>query len=164
MASIKRLLLILLYTSIILAATVNAQEESHEQPSLQLSEPLMELLRAEMQAILAAIKLLPAGIATADWQSVATTSEQIRNSYLLQQKLSPEQRSELASKLPDYFKRLDAGFHLEANKLEMAARQHDPQLAAFHYYRMLESCTACHTTYASTRFPNFSHQEVSHHH
>lgn len=123
---------------------------------LQLSAELMDLLRAEMQALLGAVQTIPAGIATADWHRVAETSTKAGASYILAQKLTPQQRHELKTRLPDVFKHLDAAFHDEAEKLAAAAMQHDAQLSSFHYYRMLETCTACHTVYATTRFPGFA--------
>jgi len=79
-----------------------------------------------------------------DWKSVADTSTKIARSYILEQKLTPAQKTELNTSLPEHFKRLDAQFHLEAKKLEAAALNHDAQLATFHYYRLIETCTACH--------------------
>jgi len=147
--------LILLGTMLLGISTVNAQDAHGDKIGLQLSPGLMELLRAEMRELLIGVQSLPAGIATADWEKVAETSAQINASYILARKLTPEQRKELGTSLPTHFKRMDAQFHLEAKKLEAAARNHDAQLSSFYYYRMLESCTACHTAYAPSRFPGF---------
>jgi cytochrome c556 len=163
MMFIKRVLVVLLYMAVAVSVA-SAQEDQNDLESVQLSPPLMELLRAEMQAVLKGIQSLPAGIATANWHSVASTAEQISGSYLFEQKLTPAQRSELASHLPEYFRKLDAQFHLQARKLEAAARNHDSQLAAFYYYRLLDSCTTCHSAYASSKFPGFGHREEAHHH
>lgn len=142
-----------------------AQEPHSVENDLPLSPELVELLRAEMRALLAGMQSLAAAIATADWGSVADTSAQISASYLLDRKLAPAQRTELETALPEHFKRLDSGFHLEAKKLEAAAARHDQQLAAFHYYRLLESCTTCHALYATARFPGFKPStEGGHHH
>jgi hypothetical protein len=146
---------IFLVTMVFGCVTVNAQEAPSAQNDLHLSPELTELLRAEMRALLTGIQSIASGIATADWKSVADKSAQIRASYILDQKLAPAQREELDTSLPEHFKRLDSGFHLEARKLEAAATSHDAQLAAFHYYRLLESCTDCHARYASSRFPGF---------
>ena len=133
---------------------VNAQPPASKD-DLQLSPELIELLRAEMRALLVGVQSLPVGIATADWKSVAYASAQIRGSYILEQKLTTAQKKELSTALPEHFKRLDSLFHLEAGKLEAAALNHDAQLSAFHYYRLIESCTACHMQYAPSRFPGF---------
>ncbi|MDT8403324.1 hypothetical protein [Sulfuriflexus sp.] len=152
---INHMTLILLGTLSLGISTVNAEDVHGDNIDLQLSSGVMELLRAEMRELLVGVQSLPAGIATADWEKVAETGAQINASYILARKLTPEQRKELGTSLPAHFKRMDAQFHLEAKKLEAAARNHDAQLSSFHYYRMLESCTACHTAYAPSRFPGF---------
>jgi hypothetical protein len=156
MFHMNRISLIFLLLLPLSMSSVRAENISGGKEALQLSPELLVLLRAEMREILTAVQSLPVGIATADWKSVADTSAQIRASYILEQKLTPEQRQELTTSLPEHFKRLDSHFHLEAQKLEKAAINHDPQLSAFHYYRMLETCTACHKSYAPSRFPGFS--------
>ena len=135
---------------------VHAQEASGGKHDLHLSAGLMELLRNEMRALLDGVQSLPAGIATADWKRVADTSARIRATYILEQALTAAQKQELDTSLPEHFKRLDSDFHHEAMKLEAAARDHNAQLASFHYYRLLEACTACHAVYAASRFPGFS--------
>jgi cytochrome c556 len=135
--------------------SVGAQEEEHQE-EFQLSPQLMEVLRTEMRALLAGVQSLPAGMAMGDWERIAETSARISSSYILEQKLTSAQREELATALPDYFKRLDAAFHREADKLGAAAMDHDAQLAAFHYYRLMETCISCHSAYAVSRFPGFA--------
>lgn len=149
---ITSLLLVMLTLGV---GSVSAQPPTAK-GDLNLSPELFELLRTEMRALLVGAQSLPVGIATADWKSVADTSAKIRGSYILEQKLTPAQKKELSIALPEHFKRLDSHFHLEAGKLEAAALNHDAQLSAFHYYRLIESCTACHMQYAPSRFPGFS--------
>jgi hypothetical protein len=153
---INRVTLLFIGLLSLCVGAVNAQEVPATKSDLQLSPDLVELLRAEMREILIGVQSLPVGIATADWKSVADTSAIITGSYILEQKLTPAQKTELNISLPEHFKRLDAQFHLEAKKLEAAALNHDAQLATFHYYRLIETCTACHTNYAPSRFPGFS--------
>ena len=151
----KRIKFLFLCALTLCVGSVNAQQPTAKD-ELQLSPKIIELLRAEMRALLVGVQSLPVGIATADWKSVADTSAQIRGSYILEQKLTPAQKKELSTALPEHFKRLDSRFHIEAGKLEAAALNHDAQLSAFHYYRLIESCTACHMQYAPSRFPGFS--------
>ncbi len=157
---------ILIACSLCIAAVpAHAAEGPAGKPALELSPELMELLREEMRAILSGVQAMPAAIAMADWPKIADIGSRISASYILAQKLTPEQRHELHHSLPGYFKRLDADFHAEARKLETAATQHDSQLVAFHYYRLVESCTACHAVYATERFPGFSPAtDAGHHH
>jgi hypothetical protein len=146
-------------------ASANAEGLPRTQDELRLSPQLTELLRDEMRALLVGIQSIATGIATADWASVADKSGQIRASYILEQKLTPAQREELDTSLPEHFMRLDSNFHLEAKKLEAAAAAHDSQLASFHFYRLIETCTTCHAVYAVSRFPGFrpSQQGIHHH-
>jgi len=150
-----RTTLIFLVTMVFGCMTVNAQETPSAQNDLHVSPELTELLRAEMRALLTGIQSIASGITTADWKTVADKSAQIRASYILDQKLTPAQREELDTSLPEYFKRLDSDFHIEAEKLEAAATNHDSQLVTFHYYRLIETCTTCHAIYAASRFPGF---------
>lgn len=141
--------------ALILATSAVAQDAPAEGQDLKLSPELMNFLRAEMRALLGGVQDLPVGIATADWKGVAATAAQIRDSYILTQNLTDAQKAELEVSVPEHFKRLDAEFHREAQKLEAAAIRHDAQLSTFYYYRLLETCTACHSRYAPSRFPAF---------
>jgi len=138
-----------------LATSAGAQDAPAEGQELKLSPELMDLLRTEMRALLTGVQGIPVGIATAGWKAVAETGAQIRESYILSQNLTEAQKAELEESLPEHFKRLDAEFHREAQRLETAATRHDAQLSTFHYYRLLETCTACHSLYAPSRFPGF---------
>ena len=143
----------------------HAQDKHNEMSHLELSADLMDLLRTEMRGILSGVQSIPAGIAMADWKMVADISSKISSSYILAQKMTPEQSKELQQKLPEYFKKIDENFHLQAGKLELAARNHDPQLVTFHYYRLIDSCTSCHATYATKKFPGFlPEKQIEHHH
>lgn len=156
MPSINRITLIFLCIITLGGMSASAQEATSGERELQLSPELEDLLRAEMRALLSGVQSLPAGIATADWKSVADTSARISASYILEQKLTPAQRTELGTSLPEHFKKMDSDFHLKARKLEAAAMNHDARLAAFHFYGLIETCTVCHTAYAASRFPGFA--------
>jgi len=156
MINMNRITLIFLCAITFNGVPVSAQETPSAKHVLRLSPGLLELLRAEMRALLSGVQSLPAGIATADWKSVAETSSRIRASYILDQNLTLAQRKELSTSLPEHFKRLDSDFHLEAKKLEAAALNHDAQLSSFHFYRLIETCTTCHAIYATSKFPGFS--------
>jgi hypothetical protein len=56
-------------------------------------------------------------------------------------------------------------FHQRAERLGVAAAAHDPELVAFHYSRLVESCALCHAAFAKSRFPGFSSPaQQGHHH
>jgi hypothetical protein len=99
---------------------------------------------------------LALAIAIGDWSSIQSTSTSIRESYIMEKKLTPAQAEELERALPQRFKELDAEFHLRAQRLGAAAAAHDAELVAYHYSRLIESCTTCHAAYAGTRFPGFA--------
>lgn len=125
-------------------------------PNLALSPGLLELLRAEMLEVASGMQVIALALASGDWQAVANTSAKIRASYILEQRLTPDQIRELELALPDGFKRIDADFHRRAERLHDAAKARDPEMAAFHYSRLIESCAACHASYAQARFPGFA--------
>lgn len=132
------------------AETVGANREP------ALSPEVRELLRAEMREVATGTQQLTVAIAGADWATVAATANRIRASYIMAKRLSSVQRAELEGALPERFKLLDAGFHDRAGRLAAAATAHDAELTAFHYSRLVETCTTCHAEFARTRFPGFA--------
>ena len=123
---------------------------------LQLSQDLRTLLQSEMREIAGASQAVVMSFVMGDWQSIQRISEQIRASYVMERNISDSQKQELEDKLPDHFKRLDSEFHARAERLGIAAAAEDPEIIAFHYYRMLETCATCHAAFAKSRFPGFS--------
>lgn len=125
-------------------------------PALALSPELLELLREEMQGISGGVQALVPAIATGDWKTIAEISARIRASYIMEQKLTAAQKEELEAALPEVFKLMDANFHREAGNLGRVAEARDAELTVFYFFRMVESCVACHSAYATTRFPNLA--------
>jgi len=133
-----------------------AAESRAPHQNVQLSPDLLNLLRAEMLEIAGGVQSIALSLATADWESIQETSTRIRDSYIMEKKLTPAQAKELEKKLPGHFKQLDAEFHQRADRLGVAATTHDLEIVAFRYSRLLESCALCHSTYARSRFPGFA--------
>ena len=133
-----------------------SQEPSIESDDIQLSQDLRTLLQTEMREIAAASQAIVMSLVIGDWQSVHRISEQIRASYILEKSISDLQKQELQDNLPDRFKWLDAEFHARAERLGLAAAAEDPEIIAFHFGRMLETCATCHAAFAKARFPGFS--------
>ena len=131
---------------------------------IELSHGTLNLLRAEMREIAGGIQGIALSLATADWRAIEETSAKIQASYIMAQKLTVDQKKELKTALPERFKQLDAEFHQRAGKLGAAAAARDPELAAFHYSRMVESCISCHSSFASERFPGFAPPAPQGHH
>jgi cytochrome c556 len=137
-------------------ANTLAEERSAPNRELKLSPGLLGLLQAEMREIAHGVQGVALSLAIGDWRSIQETSAKMRASYIMEKKLTPAQASELEKALPAQFKQLDAEFHQRAEKLEAAAAAHDPELAAFHYSRLVESCARCHSAFARKRFPGFA--------
>jgi cytochrome c556 len=148
------------------AGTIAAEEHQAHHREIALSPELLKVLRAEMQEISTGVQRLALALATADWKGIQETSDNIRKSYVMEKKLTPEQTEELEHVLPERFKKLDAEFHQRAAKLGAAASVHDAELVTFHYSRLVESCVQCHIAYAQSRFPGFVApvQQEHHHH
>ena len=152
----KQMFLAVLGIMFICSTTAYAQEPPASPNDLQLSQEVRSMLQAEMREIAVAVQAVAVSLATGNWESIETISENIRASYVMEKNLTDSQRHELEDRLPDYFKRLDAEFHARAAKLGLAAAAHDAETVAFQYYRLVESCATCHATFATTRFPGFS--------
>ena len=91
----------------------------------------LELLQAEMREITTGIQNIVPALATADWATIAQTSEKIRASYIMEKSLTPAQLEELEHQLPEPFKQRDAEFHLRAAKLGAAAAAPHSELVVF---------------------------------
>jgi len=159
-----------LATIIVIASLVmvhlpgHAAEPHVKHQGIELPADLLNLLREEMREISGGVQNIALHLATADWASIHTISTKIKASYIMERKLTPSQKKELGQTLPEYFKQLDAEFHLRADKLGEAAANHDHELTAFHYSRLIESCVRCHSTFANNRFPGFGTETSQDHH
>lgn len=131
--------------------------------ALALSPALRELFRAEMRELQGATQAIAAALPVGDWERIAATSHQMQASYILERKLTPAQKKELAA-LPERFLELDEAFHARAGKLAEAAQRRDPESVTFHYGRLLEACVGCHGAYAQTRFPALGAPAPDRHH
>ena len=127
-----------------------------DDPPIVFSAELSALLSEEMLAIEEGLGPLMAATAAGDWSLVTETAAKLEKSYILAQRLTPEQREELQRVLPPRFKSLDSAFHESAGKHAKAAEDRDAELALFHSYKLMETCFECHATYAKHRFPGFA--------
>lgn len=120
-----------------------------------LSSDLRALLTKEMQALQTGmLSIIPAQIA-GEWAKIDKISQQIENSYILKQSISKQQVEELHDKLPEGFRKLDQQFHYYAGMLSHAAQSAKPELIGFYLSKLNESCVACHSQYATHKFPGF---------
>jgi len=130
--------------------------EHHSTPTTQvesLPAELRSLLSQEMLALeKGMMSIIPAYI-SGDWPAIAKTAEHMQHSYILKQNLSPEQAKILHSTLSPEFIQQDQNFHYLAGMLAHAAKHKKPELINFYFSEMTEACTACHTEFATHRFP-----------
>jgi hypothetical protein len=106
------------------AASAAAAGSSPARQDVQLPPELMDLLRAEMREITVGAQSMVVALVTGDWQSIAKTSNRIRDSYIMLQQLTPDQVEMLEQTLPEQFKQLDLEFHRRAERLGAAAMAH----------------------------------------
>lgn len=140
------------------------QDHVTAKESLALPKDISLLLTLEMQAInQGMMKLVPA-IASADWQEIAEIGRQIKNSYIMHNRLTKQQRETLHHVLPKEFQTLDHEFHQMAGMLEHTAKMQKPELVNFYFYKLNEACGQCHSRYASEKFPGFSDSNNFEHH
>lgn len=147
---------LLLSSGMLCAGLPKAMAEAPDaRQDIELPPALLELLRAEMREITAGTQSMAVALVTGDWASIAETSTRIRDSYIMQQQLTPEQIETLERALPDGFQQLDRAFHGRAERVGAAATAHDAERVAYELSRLLETCAACHAAYAKTRFSGF---------
>ncbi len=157
----------LLVAALLLCATApSALAAPSDANPLGLSPGTRDLLLAEMRELEKGVQTLVPAIARGDWQTIADTGNRIQASYIMAQSLTEAQRHELEHELPAHFTVLDARFHREAERLVRAAEERDADLAALHFYRLLDGCVSCHTNFAVDRFPGLKplHSPAAHAH
>jgi cytochrome c556 len=135
---------------------VHAQETPEPHKALGLSNDTLALLQAEMRELAVASQAMVICYVSGEWGCMQRLGEQIRASYVMEQELTDAQKQELADKLPERFRHLDAELHARADRLASAAANEDPELVAFHFFRLLETCATCHSEHAASRFPGFA--------
>jgi hypothetical protein len=141
-----------------------ASGQSAAGPTVGLSPELRAAFIAEMQHLDTGLQSAVSAVARGDWATAERIAREIRGSFILEQRLSPEQLAELHRVLPEPFLALDRQFHLQAERLAVAAKAADAELAAFYTYKLTEACVACHAHYAEHRFPGLAPPPRTHHH
>jgi hypothetical protein len=122
---------------------------------LQLPDDIRMLLNQEMQAIRKGMESLVFDVASGNWKGVQQTGLNMKNSYIMAQRLSERQRHVLHEALPEGFRAIDRRFHHYAGMLSHVAAERDIELVHFYIYKMNEACASCHARYAAQRFSGF---------
>ncbi len=150
----------LILPGLILAACValggHALAQNAEPVSPKLTPKLQDLLRKEMLSINDASQEILAALVAGDDERVAALAQQIHDSFILRQSMTPEDKADLMAAAPEGFVKMDRSFHEVSAELAQAARTRDRALQQEHLGRMIEACSACHAQYATDRFPSFS--------
>jgi hypothetical protein len=133
----------------------SANAESASPVGPKLTPKLRDLIRQEMAQMLDSANAITTAIVTGDHKTVADEATKIVNGFILKRSLTEKDQKDLKKAVPPEFLKLDAAFHRDAGKLVEAANNKYLELEIFYFSQMLEDCTACHSTYASDRFPDF---------
>lgn len=131
---------------------------------LQLPPEIRKALVDEMAALQPAMSRLAEAIPQGDWALVAQTAAAMRDGFILKKALTSAELETLQNSLPERFLVMDTGFHHYADKLATAAQKQDGELVPFYFYKMIETCVACHSEYAGGRFTGYRKPAVSEHH
>ena len=130
---------------LILAASIAlggyALAQSAEPVSPKLTPKLQDLLRKEILSINDASQEILAAMVAGDDARVATLAQQIHDSFILHQSMTPEDKADLMAAVPDDFVQMDRGFHEISVALAQAARVKDRPLQQKHFGRMIEACS-----------------------
>jgi hypothetical protein len=159
MIKIKHTLLI----AVIACLSFNSYSDSGVE---SLSPELRALLIQEMTAIQEGMQNIVPAFVSGNLDHVSDIAGNIKNGFILKQKLTASQKHELHEKLPHGFIKKDKQFHKYAGMLQHVSEKRHTELVGFYYSKMLESCVGCHSEYAKHRFPKFNLEagKDNHHH
>jgi SAM-dependent methyltransferase len=122
---------------------------------VELPPDVRSLLLKEMNLLQDAMRELVASIAAGDWEATERTGSKMADSFIFKQEMDEDQLKELHHELPPGFQRLDEKIHEQAGRLSRAASDRDKDLVSFYFSKLANSCTDCHSRYASQRFTGF---------
>ena len=147
-----RLAFFSLAAGLILIGGFAATAQQVQPVSPELTPKLRELLRKEMLSIEDASKQILSHLIAGEDAKVAELAQQIHDSFILQQSMTPEDKQDLMAAVPEDFVTRDRAFHKLSADLAQAARDGDRSAQHQKFGQMVEACTACHALYATDRF------------
>jgi len=121
----------------------------------KLPPKIRGLLLQEMQSINEASRNIFTALVAGDDARVASLAQQIHDSFIMRQSMTPDDRRQLRASVPETFVKMDQGLHEAAHALAQAAAAGDRGLQRERFGRMLAACGACHERFATDRFPGF---------
>jgi hypothetical protein len=114
------------------------------------------MLRQEMVQVEATARRLASHLVRGESELAAGAAAAIRDTLVLERSLTPAQREELRQQLPPGYRQHEEDFRRTAGALSAVAAAGDLEEGARLYGRLLDTCLACHSRYASGRFPGFT--------
>ncbi|MCF6354703.1 MAG: hypothetical protein L3J26_06295 [Candidatus Polarisedimenticolaceae bacterium] len=152
-SKIKRIGMLLLFGFYAAGTVADEARHSHQQKPKAIPQEIKTLITQEMQALQQGMRELIPAIVSGDWSRLEGIGRQMRDSYIIKQKLTKAQKKVLQATLPESFKKMDQVFHSSAGMLSDAAKKRDMEQVVFYYSKMTESCVNCHSQHATQRFP-----------
>lgn len=140
-------------TTVLLGLAVSTSSLAAEPVTPKLTDKLSRLLQQEMRAVQGGMTTIHSAMVMGQHESVAKNAQQIHDSFILQQKLTEQDRKDLMSAVPKGFIRLDKEFHKLAAALAEAGRNRDTKAQHRVFSEMTGNCIQCHGKYVSDRFP-----------
>lgn len=122
----------------------------------QLPPRVRALLTEEMLAILRSSQTILEALVRGQHEIVAEQARRIHESFILKQRMTPEDRAALLDAATPAFLRKDEAFHALADRLADAAQRRDHAEQRRLFGEMLDACAACHREHAADRFPALS--------
>jgi len=150
---------VVVITALILFTSSNAADPVGP----NLTPRLKGLLADEMQQVAAATSDLALAITAGDHATVQRLAGAVRDSFILKQSLTEQDKKDLMSAVPPGFVTLDRHFHGLAGKLADQAEKKNSELQHFYFAKMLDACIACHAQFATDRFPGLGEEIVDKH-
>ncbi len=124
-----------------------------------LSPELRDLLSQEMKSLQTGMMSIIPAYVSGNWGEIQSIAGKMKNSYILKQSLTENQKKELHSSLPHDFIKKDQRFHYLAGMLEHVAQNKKPELINFYFSEMNEACLDCHISFAKHKFPALTVKE-----
>ena len=145
-------------------AALDKQSNSQPEWLTSLSVEVRDLLQQEMLALESGLKTATSALAKGEFNLLCETALQMKNSYILMQKLTKAQHHELHEKVPAEFLAADQEFHYYAGMLAHVAEKRNVELSVFYMSKIIESCANCHQSHAPHKFDQFETEAKPTHH
>jgi hypothetical protein len=159
---------VLIATTLAFSSVALAEDDHHAAMAAevdviaQFSPEIQEMLTKEMVRLQNSMMQMMPAIAAGEWDMVATLADGMAMSHIMKQNLSQAQMESLHKGLPLAFKVLDNQFHDYAGMLSHVTRERHIELTTFYYYKLTETCIACHSQFAQKRFPGLTQPSKAH--